>query len=53
MPSAFILSDLSTTYLRFLTEAMGYSKDGVNIMIKNKWFEQPPQAIKHENLARA
>ena len=45
-------SDLSTTYLRFLTEAMAYSKDGADIMIHNKWFEQPPQAVMHENLAR-
>jgi len=45
-------SDLSTTYIRFLTEALAYAKDGATIMIKNKWFEQSPQAIKHENLAR-
>lgn len=45
-------SDLSTTYIRFLTEALAYSKDGANIMINNKWFEQPPQAIKHENLRK-
>jgi len=45
-------SDLTSTYFRFLTEAMGYAKDGVDIMIHNKWFEQPPQAIKHENLAK-
>ena len=42
--------DLSTTYMRFLTEALDYSKDGSDIMINKKWFEQPPQAIKHENL---
>jgi len=43
-------SDLSITYMRFLTEAMAYSKDGADIMINNKWFEQPPQAIKHESI---
>jgi len=45
-------SDLSTTYIRFLTEALAYAKDGATIMFKNKWFEQSPQAVKHENLAR-
>ncbi|HZK54390.1 MAG TPA: DUF3231 family protein, partial [Desulfosporosinus sp.] len=45
-------SDLSTSFMRFLTEAMNYSKDGADIMIHKNWFEQPPQAIKHENLVR-
>lgn len=50
--SESLRSDLSTTYIRFLTEALDYSKDGADIMINNKWFEQPPQAVKHKNLAR-
>lgn len=43
-------SDLKATYRKYLDEAMEYSKDGVDIMIDNEWFEQPPQAINHENL---
>lgn len=44
-------SDLETNYLRLLAENMKYTKDGANILIDKKWFEQPPQAIKHEELA--
>ncbi|WP_368488323.1 DUF3231 family protein [Clostridium sp. BJN0013] len=43
-------SDLKATYRKYLDEAMEYSKDGIDIMIDNEWFEQPPQAINHENL---
>jgi len=45
-------SDLSTSYIRSLTEALAYAKDGTDIMINKKWFEQSPQAIQHENLAK-
>lgn len=43
-------SDLKAIYRKHLDEAIDYSKDGVDIMIDNEWFEQPPQTIKHENL---
>lgn len=43
-------SDLHTMYVGFMSEVMKYAKDGIDIMIENGWFEQPPQAIKHENL---
>jgi hypothetical protein len=45
-------SDLQTKYMKFFVEDMKYSKDGADIMIANRWLEQPPQAIKHENLVR-
>jgi spore coat protein CotF len=43
-------SDLQTKYLKFISEDMKYSKDGVDIMIANGWLEQPPQVVRHENL---
>lgn len=46
-------NDLQTTYLKFINELIKYSKDGLDIMIHNGWFEQPPQAIRHKNLVGA
>jgi len=43
-------SDLQTHYIKAIADAMKYSKDGVDILIDNGWLEQPPQAVKHENL---
>ena len=43
-------SDLSLKYIKFTAEDMKYSKEGSDILIDNGWFEQPPQATKHENL---
>ena len=48
--SETLRSDLVTNYMRILTEAMSYAKDGANIMIENKWLEQQPIAIEHRNL---
>ncbi|MFL0198381.1 DUF3231 family protein [Clostridium sp. WILCCON 0269] len=45
-------SDLKTIYMKYLDDIMKYSKDGVDIMIDNRWLQQPPQAIRHENLAK-
>ena len=39
-------------YMRILPEVMKFVKDGSDIMIDNKWFEQPPQSIEHKNLVR-
>ena len=43
-------SDLQAVFAKFTDEIMKYAKDGAVIMIDNGWFEQPPQAIRHENL---
>lgn len=43
-------SDLQTKYMKYIAEDMKYAKAGADIMIANGWLEQPPQAIKHENL---
>jgi spore coat protein CotF len=44
--------DLNTVYLRLSAEIAKYASDGVNIMIENRWMEQPPQAIRHESLLK-
>ena len=43
-------SDISLKYIKFTAEDIKYSKEGSDILIDNGWFEQPPQAIRHENL---
>jgi len=43
-------SDLESMYLKYLFDTLKYRKKGEDIMIGNKWLQQPPQAIKHENL---
>jgi hypothetical protein len=37
--------DLSADYSRLTLEVIKYADDGVKIMIKNNWLEQPPQAV--------
>jgi len=44
--------DLAAKYMKILQQASTYAEDGLNIMIKNKWFERPPQAIDREHLAK-
>jgi len=36
--------DLGVMYNRLSLEVQLYSEDGSNIMIHNKWLEQPPMA---------
>lgn len=45
-------SDLEAKYIKYVAQIMKYSKKGANIIIiiDNKWLQQPPQSIKHENL---
>jgi len=45
-------SDLQAKYMKYAVEDMKYGKDGIDILIDNGWLEQPPQAVKHENLVR-
>ena len=44
-------SDLIITHSRFGAEIIKYASDGMQIMVDNRWLEQPPQAIMHENLS--
>ncbi|WP_339216086.1 DUF3231 family protein [Ornithinibacillus sp. FSL M8-0202] len=45
-------SDLMLNYERLSLEVAAYSKSGVDIMIKNKWLEQPPETKSRDKLAR-
>ena len=42
--------DLQNKYMRYLIKDMKYAKDAADILIDNGWLEQPPQAVRHENL---
>ncbi|WP_019412961.1 DUF3231 family protein [Paenisporosarcina sp. TG20] len=41
-------SDLVVDFSRLMTETMKFNEDGMNIMIKNSWFERPPLASYRE-----
>jgi Protein of unknown function (DUF3231) len=45
-------NDLVLTYERLSLEIGQYAKDGANIMIKNKWLEEPPGTIDKEKLSK-
>lgn len=44
--------DLGVMYNRLSLEIQKLSEDGANIMIKNKWLEQPPMALNRKDLAK-
>jgi hypothetical protein len=45
-------ADISAMYNRLSLEVQMYSEDGANIMIKNRWLEQPPMASDRDELIR-
>jgi hypothetical protein len=45
--------DIGIMYNRLMVEIQLYSEDGSNIMINNKWVEQPPIASDRDELANA
>ncbi|WHY00279.1 DUF3231 family protein [Neobacillus sp. DY30] len=44
--------DISSMYNRLSLEVQMYAEDGANIMIKNRWLEQPPMAADRDELIR-
>lgn len=50
--AASLRNDIAASYIRLTTENAQYAKDGVNLMIKNEWLEQPPQIPNHKGLAK-
>jgi hypothetical protein len=48
--STTLRKDISADYTRLIAELVQYADDGVHIMIKNGWMEQPPQNIDREAL---
>ncbi|WP_163536247.1 DUF3231 family protein [Gracilibacillus sp. YIM 98692] len=49
--AASLRKDMAVSYVRLTTESAEYAEDGTEIMIKNEWLEQPPQAPDHKDLA--
>ncbi|MBU8880050.1 DUF3231 family protein [Bacillus sp. FJAT-29790] len=47
----FTRRDLGALYPRSIAEIAQYGEDGANIMIDNRWLEQPPQAADRYQLA--
>lgn len=45
--------DLQTYYTGSAIETGKYAEDGMDILIENKWMEQPPQVIEHKELIKA
>jgi hypothetical protein len=43
-------TDLDILYVKYVSRIMKYGKKGANILIDYGWLQQPPQAVKHENL---
>ncbi|MBM7660084.1 hypothetical protein JOC85_000851 [Bacillus mesophilus] len=44
--------DLTAKYANLIKDVGLYAEDGANIMIKNGWFERPPQAMDREFLTK-
>lgn len=44
--------DLVQVYTRLTAQALNYLEDGIYIMIKNGWMEEPPQADDNEAIAK-
>ncbi len=44
--------DLGVMYNKMSVQVQLYSEDGADIMIKNKWLEQPPLAVDRKRLAK-
>lgn len=44
--------DLQAHFSGSALETAKYAEDGLDILIENKWMEQPPQAIEHRELVK-
>ncbi len=40
--SRILKKDIAVTYIRFIADLLAYSKDGVDLLIKNGWLEKIP-----------
>jgi hypothetical protein len=45
-------TDIAANYQRLSIEIGNFAKDGADLMIKNKWFEQPPTTPDRDQLAQ-
>ncbi|MEH7378388.1 DUF3231 family protein [Neobacillus drentensis] len=42
--------DLGEKYVVFTSELVRFAEDGMNLMIENGWFEEPPKASDRRDL---
>lgn len=42
--------DLSAAFTRALAEVADYTQDGINLMIDNGWYEEPPRSVDRDEL---
>lgn len=49
--AACMRHDLSAAFARLIMESANYGEDGLNIMIQNSWFEEPPRHIDRRDLS--
>ena len=50
--SVALRHDLQAYYVGAMAGTGRYAEDGLDILIKNQWMEQPPQSIEHKNLVK-
>lgn len=50
--SSSLRKDLISEYTRLTAEIVNYLHKGTQIMIKNEWLEEPPQAVNHVQLSK-
>ncbi|WP_042224605.1 DUF3231 family protein [Oceanobacillus manasiensis] len=50
--AASLRKDIAASYVRLTTESAQFANDGIDIMIKNEWLEEPPQVPDRKNLAK-
>jgi hypothetical protein len=50
--AASLRRDLQTLYTRLGAKIGKYAQDGIDIIIENGWFEQPPQIAKNNELVK-
>jgi len=43
--------DIAADFMRLMAEIAQFGEDGVHLMIKNRWLEQPPQAADRKEIA--
>lgn len=43
--------DILANLLKFMPQVINFSEDGINIMIDNGWFEEPPRVLDRDNLS--
>jgi hypothetical protein len=50
--SLSLRADLTAQYSKIIADVMQYSKDTFDIMVENKWLEQPPLVTNRKNLLK-